>query len=201
MDSFLSFLKGSISVYKPKTEGDVFSDWHIVFSGGTIVRICSSNMYGKEFQGYELCSEGSYQDKYPTHRLKSKADLKNILTDNIKVWNSQKDALPDMHGKVLRIAYDILIEDGYPYPGGEGSDRTAIPITDPSLSNDSSAKWLILWPNRNMYILNITDGTFNTALMLGGELRRLDFMFPKVYAVIDPKGNPTYLDPVEVLGK
>ena len=188
VDELLNFLRGSISKYEAKAEGDVFSDWHVIFKGGTIARIDFS-IHTDEFNVYD----DTYRDGYPMHRV-SEDVFESILSTNIKVWESQKNLYDGDKGRVLCTAYKILINDGYPYPGGEGSDRVPLPITDPSLYEKGEAMFLIFWPYRDIYLFNVVNGTANIATALGGELRRLDYMMPKVYAIVDPQGEVTYIN-------
>ena len=185
VDEFLDFLKGSIDKYIPKFDGDKYGEWHAIFKGGTVAKIDPVQNV-PEFQGYT----DSYREGYPVHRVSSDA-LGDLLQANVDVWNRQKDKLDGDKGKALRIAYSMLISDGYPYPGGEGSDRIPIPITDPSMNPEPIC--MVIWSHRDPYLHNIVKGNVNVAVGLSADLRRYDFMMPEVYAIINPTGTPTYL--------
>src|SRR5688572_29579332 len=102
-ETFLKFLQ----------EGEKKSkNWHVIFKMGTVARIEAKS---KEFAGYETSTY-----KIPEHRVPNKKDRKDMLRENKAVWQKQK-AIPGEIGKAVRQGYEMLIGDGYPFPGGEGA--------------------------------------------------------------------------------
>lgn len=179
---FVKFLREAVSA------GGPLADWHVIFSMGTVTRV-EPSQFAHQFAGYD----GKYIADYPTHRLASEDVLPDIISCNAVIWNSQKDLAGDI-GNSLRVGYQMLTADGYPYPGGEGSDRIPIPAEIPG--NDSTELlWHVMWMHRHKYINNlvISEDPME-AILTAGEFRRLDVMFPKVYAVISPDLVITRID-------
>ena len=158
-----------------------------VFDFGTLV-ITGEN--DDEFQGY---TESNYE--FPGHRIVSAgggvactgtpvqaAEIARETGANAAVWDEQKKR-EGATGRVARQAYAKLIKSGYPYPGGGGSDRRTAGVLHGKLC---AVHWALDRDN---------DGVFSTAFhspgagaagdpsIIAGDLRRLDFMFPRVAAV------------------
>ncbi len=153
-------------------------DWHVIFSMGTVTRFDPTEC--DEFIGYT----GEYVLNYPLNRIKD-IEIDEIITHNVLIWNEQKNTSGEI-GTSINCAYEILINDGYPYPGTKQSDRYAIPCEKP----EKEFLWNINWLNCDTRITNLSlADNHNNAVALGGEFRRLDYMFPKVLAVITPNLN------------
>src|SRR5665213_3148821 len=105
VSKFLVFLK-DCSKHKP------FEDWHVVFSLGTVARVCNS---------FDEITVYPKDRDIGTHRLPNKEYLKELEAKNEKTFQTQSK-IPNEVGKAIRRAYKLLYTDGYPYPGGEGSD-------------------------------------------------------------------------------
>ena len=181
------------------------TEWHVIFRYGTIARVVDAD---PEWSGYG--SVGPLGYKFPTHtplalgwaqslarasalsgslaQVEDQSTVANIMADNELVWAAQSRALPPAVGAAVRRAYAKLIGHGYPYPGDSLSDRDPVPsgIVDETLG----AHWHVYWPN-----LDETGRVFNmvfsktgggTASVLSGDLRRYDYMFPEVTAVLTP---------------
>jgi hypothetical protein len=165
-------------------------EWHVVFRCGTVARVAEADA---EFMGYE---QSGY--RFPDHRLEGFEDLKGeesmastveaILADNAKVWEAQK-AFPGEVGRAARRAYTRLVAQGYPYPGASAA-RSPVFTGLSSAAADAGPLWMVLWPGLDtkgrMYNLAFASKG-ERACHLGGELRRYDYMFPEVAAVITPE--------------
>jgi hypothetical protein len=148
------------------------TQWHVIFSMGTV---CGLRLEGSSpFTGY---TEGYWED-WPMHRVQGRFD--DIRADITHTWELQRDQLPGNPGVALRAAYGVLVGDGYPYPGGGGSDRQSVQLP--------GGLWAVQWPARNPALFNIAlADSANEAITLSGDLRRYDAMFPRVLAVISPQ--------------
>lgn len=181
MVKFEDFLKKAV------VAGGALKDWHVVFALGTVARFDLAAE--TEFTGYD----GEYSEGFPEHRVGNPDTIQEIIQHNIQNWERQKTTGGDV-GKALRVGYRIMLKDGYPYPGGEGSDRLPIPMGDPREDHDDFL-WTILWSARNHQVTSLALARdMMTAIANGGEQRRLDFMFPLVKAVIAPDLTITRLD-------
>lgn len=174
VNRFVRFLQGAVNV------GGPLASWHVIFDMGTVARI-EPDQLACQFAGYD----GKYIADYPTHRLESEDILTDIISCNVQVWESQKDQLSGDANRAIRAGYQLLTDDGYPYPGGQGSDRMPIPAENPH--DHTEILWHVMWMHRHKYINNLvlSDDPM-VAVQTAGEFRRLDVMFPKVYAVISP---------------
>lgn len=177
------FLKGC-------PEPEKFDMWHVVFRMGTVFRIDTPHEgetvddpapdHG-EFKGYE---SSSYE--FPTHRVSGDGTVGDIMEENKKTWERQR-VQTGTAGVVLRKAYGALVEDGYPYPGNQGSDRMAVPISG---VKNGECLWMVLWPHRGPSITNLAlCGNIGAAVSHGGDGRRYDYMFPCVHTIITPTGE------------
>jgi hypothetical protein len=183
--SFKTFLEGAVK------KGGPLKEHHAIFSCGTTVRFKPEN---EEFMGFE---DSEYE--FPTHRLKNQDDssiLEDILEHNQGVFDKIfefKTELKD-YQKLVSTAYNKLIEDGYPYPGGEGADRIAIPMSELDELPPNCA--LVLFFHRNPNVMNLivpkmikkgAPQLTNIQLAgLGGDARRNDYMEPHLVCLIEP---------------
>ena len=89
---------------------------HVIFRCGTAVRL---DIEIEPFTGFD----DEYTDDYPTHRVSEKTFTK-IMKENIHDWNWSQTT---PFAKEIAKAYAVLVDDGYPFPGGEGGDRITLP--------------------------------------------------------------------------
>ncbi len=174
VDKFHEFLTAATNSAGP------LQDWHVIFDMGTVVRITPADIALDPVVDFGA----NYVQDFPVDRIDDdKFDL-NIIEQNTAVYNAQRD-IGDPG--VISAAYNALISDGYPYPGGQGSDRAASPLSDPAQDADKNILWGVFWPNRNIMVFNILQQETNSqAVIFGGEMRRLDVMFPRAAYVISP---------------
>lgn len=161
-------------------------EWHIVFRCGTVVRVTDAD---PEFAGYAGTGY-KFPDRGGDDGLAS--TVANVMADNTLVWDKQK-AFPEPAGGAVRRAYAKLVRQGYPYPGGPESDRTPV-STGVSLSGTGTL-YMVFWPNLDpigrVYNLSFSADGLERAAIQGGTLRRYDYMFPEVAAVISPTAPGT----------
>ncbi len=166
------------NILKSVEDADTYA--HVIFKCGTVIRL---NSDVSEFKGFT----DDYD--FPDYRLANSSDKQKIMQDNTHNWKWSQ-TLP--HAKLVARAYYILIDDGYPYPGGEGADRYCVPL------NQEHTCMLTIFHHRkwaaNIFTLSYmnTDGCTKDELTqchqeLGKTHRRYDYMMPLVYAVIDEK--------------
>jgi hypothetical protein len=153
----------------------------VVFTCGTIVRCQASD---EPFVGFD-----SEDYDFPTHRLNDPDVLDEILLHNEETYKRilNIDTSCPKYKQVMQSAYNLLVKDGYPYPGGEGADRLPIKLSDHT--------GLVFFPYRSPYVMNIVHSSMMASppssltqgqiVMIGGEGRRNDYMEPKPVAVID----------------
>jgi hypothetical protein len=162
---------------------DISNTYHIVFGCGTVVRVLLND---KEFKGYD----GSFMEEWPLERIKDDAaTIDEIFSDCKTEWYIQSRILDEIDAnasKAIRCAYETFIKDGFPLPG-QSSARVCVPM---ELSDQTELLWGIIWEKRNYKVYNLIIGSDENIQQMtntAGELRRLDFMFPSVYAVITPQ--------------
>lgn len=179
---------------KPTKEGKTF----VLFECGTVVAVD-----GTEKRFMEFAKENYH---FPLHRIGY--DLKRakkIVKDNQARWQRQKGS-----NDVAR-AYQVLMEDGYPLPGGPPSDRLLIPLWgegSPLAKKELAVgAWQALWPNRSRAIYNFVadTGTAKEADAMLADLRRWDHMSPSAYAVVKSDGTVTRIrikkEPADIKNK
>jgi hypothetical protein len=185
LELFKSFLEAAVN------KGGQMNGYHVIFNMGTVARF---NLDKHEFTGYT----GEYVMDWPIHRLPKddSVKLEEIIENNNAIWLGQKSMLDGDLGKAVRCAYNILVADGYPYPCGDGFERTAFPCADIDKSN---ILWSVVWTNRDPRLTNlaIADTNIANAITIGGELRRLDYMFPHARVIIAPDLTITRLDEIK----
>jgi len=185
-DVILKFIRDAVKI------GGEFKkpEYHAVFQYGTVVR----------FQIDTECKfPGFLTDYYefPIHRLGDKSELQKILHINENAYKSLLEKYPQ-HVAIIKTAYQVFIDDGYPYPGGEGADRFVLPLCDKHTG-------LVFFMHRNQYVYQcIAPGLFDTIpdkdlsehefCVLGGDSRRNDFMYPKLVSFITPTLDVVRLD-------
>ena len=183
-ESFVRFLTTAVK-HAPLT------DWHVIFSMGSVARVKPG------VDNFNL-NANAYTFSWPVNRLEDPNDKQKIILDNVKIFNHANANVTGDVGNALRAAYRMLITDGYPVPGTSGSDRIPIPIDDPTNMADGIF-WMLIWNNRHPMLYNITYGEDPAiAATVGGELRRHDFMFPRVHAIISRDLKITRFDDFQV---
>jgi hypothetical protein len=168
-----TFLSNAVDV-------DVNDEWHVVFRCGTVVRVSPTD---KEFGGFD---DGEYE--WPEHRSEHTDTVSDVMDDNKLVWSNQRK-IPGPAGKAIRQGFAKMIKLGYPYPGGDISDRYGIP-TGVEIK-PCGMLHIMFWPNldKTNRVYNVAFSTkgLHVAVDIGGELRRYDYMFPEVAAVFSPR--------------
>ncbi len=150
-----------------------------IFRCGTVVAVRPEDR--KEFTGY---SADTYQ--FPFSPEADAKIVKRIMVDNRAVWDAQRRTGPAEISRAMRIAYGKMISDGYVYPGTARSGRSAIQLWD---SPKGDFLWQVYWPELQKDVYNIVYGADrDSALRAAGDLRRYDYMFPEVAAVITRGG-------------
>lgn len=169
IESFVQFLELA-------TAGKTLQDYHVIFTMGTMVRLRTGD---PEFTGYT----GQYLENLPV-------DVAAVLDENIAIWDVQK-TIPGEHGRAVRIAYKRIIDDAYSPPGDRKSERFPIPCQDPSTDE---ILWNVVWVNRDPAITNLCIAESpEVAAGIVGELRKLDFVYPRAVAIISPDLTVTHL--------
>jgi len=161
-------------------ESAVNVGWHVVFRMGTVARFYDMDL--DEFKGYGA------EHELPEDRM-SEETSSLIKAKNQLIWEDQEKTEGDV-GKALRIGFKLLVDDEYPHPGG-GSDRLAYQLS--KTTEDGLPLWMVVWTQRSLgcakkaMITNLAlSGSQMGAVILGGDLRRYDYIQPKVFAVIGP---------------
>lgn len=145
---------------------------HVVFVGGTVVRLDNDQ---KVFNG----DFSQYIHEFPTHRFKTKADTERAMDGCFKNWELMNEKL---HGEDIVLAsraFNSLIKDGYPLPGGENADRESFEL-DTGIN-------ITYFQNCDHWIFNITtDITPEQANYVAADLRRYDYIIPTIRSIIKP---------------
>ncbi len=183
----MRFLQGAVE------KGGDMDDWHGMFHAGTVVRFPAPDV--DSLKRMEFADDAVYD--FPVHRLLKPAVLPQILSGNQKIYNETLTRNNEFEPMVIS-AYDTLISDGYPYPGGQGADR--FPITP----GPEGGPGLVMWPARSPYVYNAFAHPDPTVTILPmqltvtcGELRRADFIEPRLYALISPDLELHRLEPAD----
>lgn len=174
LEKFMIFLEKA-------AEFGELSDWHIIFSMGTVIRL-NPNLQ-TQFGGFD----SEYIENFPVHRLADKNDLSDIIRQNKETFEQNMKFFTDNTTQnIISSAYHSLLAAGYPYPGTEMSDR--VPVLLENVQNvQNDLLWSVLWPHNNEQITNLAVGDCaQNMIVTSGECRRLDFMFPKIAAIIKP---------------
>lgn len=149
-----------------------------LFKCGTVVDIEVTN---DSFSGFR-------SDKYdlPEHRFQTDDYMQTVLNENQEIYeNTIKKH--EKYVKFINSAYITLIDDGYPYPGGDGADRIVESFTDLIMK--------ITFVNRSKKIRNLfpiimenSSYTIKDIDSVGAEMRRFDHMQPVLLSLwIDGK--------------
>lgn len=163
--------------------------YHVVFSFGTVIRIDAANVSIHNIKEVNLTPE--YMESWPVHLL-SDMTADEVYKNASSVYDTQI-CLDGEEGMALKLAFDILIQHGYPnifksplvsHAGCDGEPPT-INLYSVEFSNGIEC-------TSNLVIDNIKPDHCDDAIIyvhMAVELRRLDYMFPCVYAVITPKNE------------
>jgi hypothetical protein len=162
--------------------------WHVVFSFGSIVRV--------ELPDLASPSNWVYQaDEYKeaSHRFickedqalacqASERDYDNLLLRKIDC--KQKQA--------IQLGMKLFMESGYPVPGGEGADSVTVDLAakgdgiGQEHEDEVSLLWGTLFCSDSACIQTLAiESEYLKASAVGRECRRLDYMFPRIVALID----------------
>nr|QBK92529.1 MAG: hypothetical protein LCPAC401_01670 [Pithovirus LCPAC401] len=157
---YIKYLEDSHERFHVFFEGAYTTEWHVVFSFGTTVTLELSDEPLKSF---------------PSHRL---------IKD--RIWNIQKEEI-GLPGKALRIAFKHLIDDGYSFAKDPSENEISLLTYDGTPTEYGSRLYATQRPHRSTLVYNLTLGNDETkAKHLGEDLRRNDYVQPKVYAIISP---------------
>lgn len=153
------------------------SAWdRVVFRCGTVVRVRAEDPEFEGFTGQE------HAEVFPAESAPAEV-LEAIRDDHRLVWEVQR-AIPGAAGRAIRRGYAKLLGEGYPFPGPT-AERRGAPIGD-HVGDSGRALWLVKWPRfspgHDVTNLLFTNPTLGVAA--AGDLRRNDFLFPEVAAVI-----------------
>ena len=187
---------------------DILSTYHVIFGCGTVVRVILTD---EEFKGYD----GSFMEEWPIERIENAETsiIDEIFSDCIIEWKIQSQILEEIDvnaSKAIRCAYETFIKDGFPRLG-ECSARVCVPMecsentskdTNENISKSTNTLWGVMWKKRTYKIYNLVLGSIEDIQQMtstGGELRRLDYMFPSVYAVISPQLKVYFLRPDDTM--
>jgi hypothetical protein len=109
--------------------------------------------------------------------------LEAIRSDHRHVWEAQR-AIPGAAGRAIRQAYAKLIAEGYPFPGAT-AERHGTPV---GIRDEATGRglWVVKWPrfSRRHHVTNLLFTSHSLGADAAGDLRRNDFLFPEVAAVI-----------------
>src|SRR5688572_20011088 len=152
-------------------------DTHVVFRCGTVAQVDDDSA---EFKGYDGSTYA-----FPDCNKMFARTVRLIMEDNCRVYDAQRSLGNAVVSRAIRQGYSALIRQNYPFPGpdarrwGQKTD-----IAAPLL--------LVHWPglDTRSRVFNIALGKdAELAVSATGDLRRSDYMFPEVAAVIVPKGG------------
>ncbi len=156
-------------------------EYHGIFQCGTVVRFLVDEK--TTFTGFS----DSKTYEFPDHRLRSEAAKPGIMANNEREFQRVIAANPN-YASIIKSAYYTLINDGYPYPGGEGADRNVIPLPEYGAG-------LVYFIYRSIYVFQCaapglfkgkTELTIDEMDFAGGDGRRNDYMVPKLVSLITP---------------
>lgn len=162
---------------------------HAIFSCGTVVSFPSSEEKAKIPEGWTYNPES---ENYPTHRITDKKLLLEIFETNKNHYQDLLKRYPSSSLLIQKAWYE-LIHATYPYPGNYTSDTVTNHVLK---SKEKEHLWMTIFPELNPFIgtLSITTSKDQlTADLTGREGRRLDYMSPKMVAIIQEK-NCTLFD-------
>ena len=169
--------------------GDSVEELHFIFNNGTVVRVSRDDIVQSGTPFTE-----KYIDDWPLQMLENPEEEFNaIIQDNVARYNRDCDSFTK---ECARAAYMLFINAGYLEPGPE-SDRSATHI--------GHDVYVVNYPNTGNSTDLIYKKVFNlvhvprdaasaaggdgdtqaeAAASAGGDLRRLDWMFPGIKSVI-----------------
>lgn len=149
---------------------------HAIFQYGTVVMLDDPNPPHTDAMPF---SPDAYLNQWPIERLE---DPKDITTHILNAGRNYGNACNAYGSGIAYAAFSALIKGGY-----MKADDTATR----SVSTLVSGLHIITYGGDDD-IVTITDShsecDFDTALVLGSEVRRRDFMFPKLVACVVCEG-------------
>jgi hypothetical protein len=151
------------------------TDWHVVFDMGTVARVNPAET--RTFEGFDHAN-------IPLYRLTD--PVEEHIAYHVDAMAKRMAILEHTEQTVLETAYQLLIADGYPTRGA--SDRFPIPLENPAGDDvQQPILWSVVWPQRSPALTNLAiDPLAEHARNVAGELRRLDFIYPRAAALISP---------------
>jgi len=180
-------------------------DYQVIFACGTVVRVRLSKD--------QVDAKWKFDPRwdYPTHRVEDRKHLQDIWNENEHAFQQVLTAHPEQK-EVIRAAYHKLIQQaGYPLPGGPGGDTNTLPLAQ---SGDAAAAqsvtasdqvvsdalaehsptpqlaekkvlWGTFFEKEGIFSLSCSSSTETmTADAQGREARRMDFMLPRIHAIV-----------------
>lgn len=150
---------------------DARTTTHVIFAHGTVVVIDDDPLPTDA-----LPFTRAYLDEWPVERLEKPNDLCDHIADNAVTYAA---ACAKWGTAYPYAAITALINAGYLAPGPAATRAV-------STTADSTLHIVTYADERASSLLNIIDGSVphETALILGAEYRRLDWMFPQVAEII-----------------
>jgi hypothetical protein len=179
--------------------------WHVAFAFGTLVRVNLPEDGVDDTWNY---TPSLHEEQgYPSHRI-SDSEKRDALLEVTEDFTRVVSSHP-IEANVIRAGMKILLEGGYPLPGGEGADSLTEVIAfrgnatsdEPKEEKDETLDLLFatfflnLLPDKIQSLIS-SDSSFEKFRLdqIGREKRRLDFMFPRVVALIDRNATVTFFE-------
>lgn len=153
--------------------------WYILFRNGSFVRL-------------EVVNDDVEDDRdYAGHGLHEDMSAEDQATQTQNnITNFQAEQGEDLTARVFRKGWHMLIAGGYPCPGNSPSDRSLYPLMDPDTFAQTTAtgtgNFIAQWPNRDLNVSSLGNGTMMTAAVQAGKALRSDYIAPKIVAVYGP---------------
>ena len=167
---------GMLSIYNPpmqSSKGTLIG--YVLASYGTLIRVIKEDPTELDFDRvYEV----------PPHRITNAQDRQDTHKDNKALWESQSK-IPDKVGEVVKRGWSVLISDGYVHSGTNLADRVV---------HGSN----IIWPCRDdgdRFVNFASESLISTHYIgdVAADLRRYDYLMPRIVAVILPDGQVTHI--------
>jgi len=183
------FLKSAVMRGGPFKEGDS----HVLFSYGTLVRFNVPKDVPKAGWTFDAAK------CFPSHRLVDQKELAVIAAQNQKVYDkaiATAAKFPKSPADMIKAAYYLLFEAGYPFPGTPLADSGSLEMAvrgdgkgeDAEEPSSDEELFGVVFQNLSRTILTLgiapkQEDIPKLSLAIR-ENRRQDLMFPRPVAVI-----------------